>query len=180
MQSKTDEFIYRDASSEVETCAICQEEIIVDSTVWTIRYCWHTFHKSCIEPWTASTCPTCRHPYSAPDVLQSTHILRKTAAFAITVKIVNNLKLSQFIREHPIIKDIILNYRIDRHRLYNNDINVRNLQTFYDSYVQLRNEMCHLYHHDNCDDVHMLRPIQEMVKKIIQYPKMHQLVIRHM
>ncbi|CAG9533724.1 unnamed protein product [Cercopithifilaria johnstoni] len=44
--------------TELPTCAVCLERM--DDGVLTIL-CNHTFHAECLEQWTDTTCPVCRH-----------------------------------------------------------------------------------------------------------------------
>lgn len=163
------------------TCTICQEDFIKKDIIWTIRYCAHTFHKSCIEPWAAATCPVCRIPYLKPIILaseQRIHCLKKTATFAFAIKIVRTCSLDKFMNELPTIRQIIQDIRLDGHALYKLNLNTYNLHTFYESYMQLRHEMCELYNHNNYDDIHLLNPIQHITWKLIKYEPLRALITR--
>lgn len=45
-----------------ENCVICQDHMLQDEEVRTIRQCSHLFHKECIDEWFRSNvrCPNCR------------------------------------------------------------------------------------------------------------------------
>jgi hypothetical protein len=54
--------IYTAANSEIEVCAICQDNIEQSQEVRRINHCNHNFHKDCIDVWFRSNvrCPICR------------------------------------------------------------------------------------------------------------------------
>jgi hypothetical protein len=48
---------------DIQTCAICQMDIIINQVVRKINHCNHIFHQNCIDIWLENhnTCPVCRH-----------------------------------------------------------------------------------------------------------------------
>jgi hypothetical protein len=177
--SKTDEYILIHIGT---TCSICQEDFVKRSQVWTIRRCAHTFHKSCIEPWTAGTCPVCRRTYTKPEAplteAESIYRLKMTATFAFAIKIVRSCSLEKFMNELPTIREIAQKIKIEGHSLYTSNIDTSNLHTFYESYMQLRREMCNLYNHERLENIHLLSPIQHITCQLIKYPALHALIVR--
>ena len=63
VNAATTEDIVAEDEGEENTCAICQDDIAVGTTMRTINHCNHAFHKQCIDIWFAQNvhCPVCRH-----------------------------------------------------------------------------------------------------------------------
>lgn len=161
---------------ETVTCSICHDDIVANSPIWILIGCNHRYHKGCIQPWANRqlTCPICRRPFIRPGPDNIAHI-RQTIAFAFTIKIVNTLLISDYANELPTIRSIIANYRP---QMNSAAIDTTNLQTFYESFLSLRKEMTKIYGYSDETTVQRIIYIQNVVRKIIHYQPMFNLIVR--
>ncbi|KAJ4788907.1 Ring-H2 zinc finger protein-like [Rhynchospora pubera] len=62
-------FLYKNQSSGMVQCLVCQGAIHVGEMVRQLSICKHLFHANCISTWlhSSSTCPRCQRDIRAPD-----------------------------------------------------------------------------------------------------------------